>query len=63
MNRPTKDQAAIPGQPRQPAQDDKNLLPQEAETEEVAGRHKNDGRKNHQGTRTVDRGGRGQGNS
>lgn len=52
MNRPTRDQPAIPGQPRQPAQDDKNLLPQEAETEEVAGRHKNDGRKRrHSGLR------------
>lgn len=56
MSRQTRDQPAIPGQPRPPLQDDKNTQRQKAETEEVVGRHKNDGRKDHQGTRTVNKG-------
>ncbi len=63
MTRQTRDQPAVPGQPRAPATDDRNLKRQKAETEEVVGRHKNDGRKDHQGTRTLNKGTRDQGST
>jgi hypothetical protein len=51
MNKQTKDQQQAPPQAPALPLEKANLQRQKAETEEVAGRHKNDGQKNHKGAR------------
>ena len=51
MNKQTKDQHQAPPQTRPLPLDEANQQRQKAETEEVAGRHKNDGQKDHKGAR------------
>jgi hypothetical protein len=51
MNKQTKDQQQAPPQTRPLPLERPNQQRQKAETEEVAGRHKNDGQKDHKGAR------------
>ena len=51
MNKQTKDQPPKPGQTHPPSSVDVNKEKQKAEAREVAGRHKNDGPKDHKGAR------------
>ena len=50
MTHQTKDQQQKPGQ-TYPSQEEANKQKQKAEEREVAGRHKNDGQKDHKGAR------------
>lgn len=53
MTQPTKNQQQKPGptQPFPARSDEANKQQQKAEQQEVAGRHKNDGQKDHKGAR------------
>lgn len=51
MTRQTKDQHQQPKQTHPPPVKDVNEQKQKAEQNEVAGRHKNDGQKDHKGAR------------
>ena len=51
MNKKTRDQQQKLEQIRPPPSEQVNMQRQIAETQEVAGRHKNDGQKDHKGAR------------
>jgi hypothetical protein len=51
MNQQNKDQHQKPGQTHPSAEVEANRQRQKAEEREVAGRHKNDGQKDHKGAR------------
>lgn len=57
MTKPNQDKSEQLQREQQQVQQEANENRQSAETEEVAGRHKNDGQKNHEG---ADKGPRGQ---
>jgi hypothetical protein len=51
MNKQTKDQQQSPAKNRPLPMEEADQQRQKAETKEVAGRHKNDGQKDHKGAR------------
>ena len=51
MTQQTNEQAQKPGQNRPSDAEEANKQKQKAEEQEVAGRHKNDGQKDHKGAR------------
>jgi hypothetical protein len=52
MNQPTKPQSPKPGQTHPPSpHEDPDKAKEKAEADEVAGRHKNSGQKDHKGAR------------
>lgn len=51
MTQPSKNQQQKPAQAHPSSSDEVNKQKQKAEANEVAGRHKNDGQKDHKGAR------------